>query len=152
MIKRTVQKHGITFLKYAVVGVSGTLIDVLIYTVLVSSTNLGVDWHGRTAAATCGFLIAVLNNYTWNRLWTFQSRHRKMGKEFFTFFVVSCGGWLLNILCVISLSWVVYHILNLAAVADLPAWANALVKIGASGIVLVYNFIGNRFWTFKEKL
>ena len=67
MIKAWLQRDGKTFLKYALVGVSGTIIDVVGFTALISLTSLN-----RFIAASLSFVAAVINNYSWNRIWTFQ--------------------------------------------------------------------------------
>ena len=55
--------------KFGVVGASGYAVNLAVYSALV----LGLDVH-YLAAAVCSFLVAVTNNYTWNRLWTFRNQ------------------------------------------------------------------------------
>lgn len=138
-----------TFIKYVVVGISGTIIDVAGFTGLVHYTNIS-----RNGAATISFIAAVINNFTWNRLWTFKSRVKNIGKQFFEFLLVSIGGLVLNLLFLSLFSYLFVSSLELPDVESLPAWANASAKLGASGVVLIYNFLANRFITFspgKEK-
>ena len=55
--------------KFCVVGASGYAVNLAVYSLLV----LGLDVH-YVPAAICSFLVAVTNNYTWNRLWTFRAQ------------------------------------------------------------------------------
>ena len=53
--------------KFCAVGASGYVVNLLVYVALLDGANL----HYRLAA-TGSFLVAVTNNYLWNRLWTFR--------------------------------------------------------------------------------
>jgi dolichol-phosphate mannosyltransferase len=128
-------------LKYALVGVSGTFIDIGLFALLLARTVLS-----PTIAATLSFILAVINNYTWNRLWTYAHVPKKnVHKQFAKFFFVSCGGLVLNILFLHLFSFGLSHVFF-----PLPIWGSVLAKIGASGMVLVYNFLLNTFWTFSS--
>ncbi len=143
--KALLKKHGWTFIKYALVGASGTIIDVAGFTLLVER---GV---GRNIAAVTSFIAAVVNNYTWNRLWTFHSHNKAVKTQFVKFLLVSIIGLLLNLFFLSVFSGMLASYVQVSVEA-LPAWANASAKLGASGVVLIYNFLANRFWTFKESL
>lgn len=153
-LRNIANNHGKVFLKYAVVGVSGTLIDVLLFTFLIATTPLGNTIGGHVAAATVSFVLAVVNNYTWNRKWTFRSHKAAIHRQFTKFFLVSSGGWLLNTLFLTLFSFVLLQFFIGGIVVPqsdvLPTWGSTLAKIGASCVVLVYNFLANRFWTFAE--
>ena len=146
MIKRTLKHHGIPFLKYALVGVSGTILDVGLFTLLVAVTPLGETLLGHIIAATITFTIAVSNNYFWNSRWTFKEHARRDKKQFFQFFLVSIIGWALNTFFLTVFSTLFIHLFS-----TLTPLLSALAKICASGIVLIYNFLMNRFWTFKKR-
>src|ERR671910_3179538 len=70
--------------KFCVVGGSGYVVNLLVYTALLD----GADWHYR-AAATGSFVVAVGNNYLWNRLWTFRHRRGHFAHQGLRFFLVS---------------------------------------------------------------
>ena len=55
----------------AAVGASGYVVNLVVYTALLNGAGLHY-----AAAATCSFLVAVTNNYLWNRLWTFRAPAR----------------------------------------------------------------------------
>jgi putative flippase GtrA len=85
----------------------------------------------------------VLNNYTWNRLWTFkESRKAKKRRQLVKFAMVSLVGLLLNSLIVLIMAVI------LEPFVSEPLSYN-LAKVIATGIILFWNFGANRFWTFR---
>ena len=54
--------------KFSGVGVSGYVVNLAVYAALLRGAGLHY-----ALAATVSFLVAVTNNYTWNRLWTFHA-------------------------------------------------------------------------------
>src|SRR5215218_1573888 len=62
------------FLKFAFVGVIGTILDLTLSNILmkfvfhVSKENAGTP---VLIASTLGFGVAVINNFIWNRYWTY---------------------------------------------------------------------------------
>lgn len=149
MIKAWLQRDGKTFLKYAVVGVSGTIIDVAGFTALISLTSLN-----RFVAASMSFVAAVINNYSWNRIWTFQDHVHEIKKQFPKFFAVSVVGLLLNLFFLWLIALIIASLFTaigfIPSVEAMPTWGQTLAKLGASACVLTYNFLANRYWTFKQ--
>ena len=68
MIKDFVKKFK-PFLKYCVVGVLGTLLDLAALFVFVEYVGIAV-----IPATTLSFLLAVTNNFILNKTWTFKSK------------------------------------------------------------------------------
>jgi len=58
-----------TFLKFAVVGGSGIIVNMLVFLILTNYTSI----HHLVASAIATE-IAILNNFTWNHIWTFKKR------------------------------------------------------------------------------
>ena len=136
------------FGKYAVVGIAGTLIDVGGFTLLIAFTPLN-----RFIAASLSFIAAVINNFTFNRLWTFQDT-RPIAELFPKFLAVSLIGLALNLGCLWFYSALLQWILQigglLPAGAAIPTYVSTLGKIGASGTVFLYNYLANKWWTFQK--
>ena len=63
------------FLKFMVVGTIGFVIDFGTLNLLVLLAGLDV-----LVANTISFSLAVLSNFTWNRLWTYPSKPRPMNR------------------------------------------------------------------------
>jgi putative flippase GtrA len=118
--------------KFGAVGASGYAINLAVYTALLR----GAGFHYATAA-TCSFLVAVTNNYIWNRLWTFHAQRGHVGWQGLRFLVVA----------------LVAYAANLALLAGFIALGLDKVLSQAIAVVLVtpLNFIGNKLWSFRSR-
>jgi putative flippase GtrA len=117
--------------KFCVVGASGYVVNLTVYSLLVA----GADVH-YLPAAVCSFLVAVTNNYTWNRLWTFRHQRGHLGLQGARFFTVSTLALLANL--------TVLTVLVALGVPEIPAQAIAIV------LVTPLNFVGNKLWSFRR--
>jgi putative flippase GtrA len=117
--------------KFATVGATGYALNLAVYTALLR----GAGWH-YIYAATVSFLVAVTNNYLWNRLWTFRDQRGHVGFQGLRFFTVA----------------VVAYGANLGILSALIALGMDKVAAQAIAIVLVtpLNFIGNKLWSFAR--
>jgi putative flippase GtrA len=118
--------------KFSTVGASGYVVNLAVFSSLV----LGVDLH-HLPAATISFLVAVTNNYTWNRLWTFRGVRGHVAYQGIRFLVVAVCALLANLLLLELLIWFGVH--------KIPAQATAIV------LVMPLNFIGNKLWSFRRR-
>ena len=116
-------------MKFCVVGASGYLVNLWVFSLLV----LVLDVH-YIPAAVCSFLVAVTNNYTWNRVWTFRAQRGHVAYQGMRFFVVSTIALCANL--------VVLHLLVTVGLAEVLAQAIAIV------LVTPVNFVGNKLWSF----
>ena len=66
----------VQFIKFALVGASGTLINLG----LVELTNGVFEWN-YYLALTIGFVVSVLSNFILNDIWTFNPRFGKSKKK-----------------------------------------------------------------------
>ena len=117
--------------KFCVVGASGYAVNLAVYTALLRGAGL----HYIVAAA-CSFLVAVTNNYTWNRLWTFRHQRGHVAYQGLRFLVVS--------LLALGANLLVLHVLVGFGVGKIAGQAIAIV------LVTPLNFIGNKLWSFKK--
>jgi putative flippase GtrA len=118
--------------KFCTVGASGYLVNLGVYTVLLKWAGL----HYLTAAS-CSFLVAVLNNYWWNRHWTFRGQRGHFAYQGMRFAVVSA----------VALG------VNLGVLRALVALGLGEVIAQAIAIVAVtpLNFVGNKLWSFRGR-
>ena len=70
--------------KFCVVGATGYAVNLVVYTLLLKQAGLHY-----TTAAIGSFLVAVTNNYAWNRLWTFRGQRGHVVFQGLRFLVVS---------------------------------------------------------------
>ena len=122
-------KHARQFVKFVLVGLTTTAINFAVYVVLLLA---GVYY---LTAAVAAFSVATLNSYTWNRIWTFRAGRHHVGK-LAKFTMVQLAGLSLNLLGL----WL---LVEYAGLHEFPA------QVLANGAVVVSNFIGNKFWTFR---
>jgi len=118
--------------KFCVVGATGYAVNLGVFSLLV----LAFDVH-YIPAAVCSFLVAVANNYTWNRLWTFRDQRGHLGYQGMRFLVVSTIALGANLL--------VLHLLVSAGLLEVVGQAIAIV------LVTPVNFVGNKLWSFGPR-
>lgn len=118
--------------RFCVVGASGYVVNLTVYTLLLR----GVGLH-YAVAAVGSFLVAVTNNYTWNRLWTFRRHRGNVVVQGARFFVVSVLALCANL--------AVLGLLVAAGVGEVLGQALAIV------LVTPVNFVGNKLWSFRRR-
>jgi putative flippase GtrA len=115
--------------RFAVVGASGYAVNLAVFALAFSVAGLD-----HRIAATAAFLVAVTNNFTWNRIWTFRRPDGRISRQAARFLTVSLAGFALNL--------VLLEVLIAADVPELAAQATAVA------LVMPFNFLLNRRWTF----
>ena len=118
--------------KFCVVGATGYVVNLAVYTALLE----GGDLH-YVPAAIGSFLVAVTNNYAWNRLWTFRGQRGHVVFQGLRFLVVSTIALGANLL--------VLHLLVQAGLGEVVSQALAIM------IVTPVNFVGNKLWSFRHR-
>jgi dolichol-phosphate mannosyltransferase len=117
--------------KFLVVGLSGYVVNLAVFT--FSLKVLGVH---HIAAATIAFGVAVMNNFWWNRHWTFTAGDGHAGFQAARFFTVSVVAFLIQL-----------------GLLELLITAAGLPKVAAQALSLVLatpvNFVGNKLWSFR---
>ena len=94
---------------------------------------------GKSSAyplASGSFLVAVSNNYAWNRVWSFRGQRGHVVFQGLRFLVVSAAALCANLV-------MLYVLVRLGA-GELLAQALAIV------IVTPVNFVGNKLWSFRR--
>jgi len=119
-------------LKFCVVGASGYVVNLAVYTLL-----LDVVGFNYISAAVGSFLVAVTNNYGWNRIWTFRAHRGGVAYQGMRFFIVSTIALLANL--------AVLHFLVTLGLGEVVAQAIAIV------LVTPVNFVGNKLWSFGPR-
>jgi putative flippase GtrA len=117
--------------KFCTVGLTGYVVNLSIYAALLAA---GLHY---LPAACCSFLVAVTNNYTWNRLWTFRHHRGHVAIQGLRFFVVSAVALCANLLFLSTL--VAFGVPKLTAQAI------------AIALVTPWNFVANKLWSFRRR-
>ena len=120
----------VQLLKFCAVGASGYAVNLAVFYVCVELLGL----H-HLVGATVAFIVAVTNNFWWNRHWTFRARSGRPGFQAARFFTVSITAFLFAA-SVLEL---------LVSVAGMPELAAQAISIA---VATPLNFIGNKMWSF----
>jgi putative flippase GtrA len=122
------------FFKFGLVGATGALVNYLLYSLLL---------HVNTAhwlAYAAGFILGGVNNYWWNRLWTFRSQGHP-AKELAQFISVS------------AVALGISELVLFGALRLLPAampLRNSAAWLAATLVGMGWNFFVNKYWTFRH--
>jgi putative flippase GtrA len=116
--------------RFTAVGASGYVVNLATFALVVHV--LDGDYR---LAAVAAFLVAVTNNFFWNRHWTFDASDGHAGRQAARFLIVSAGAFLVN-LALLEL------LVSAAGIPEVPAQAIAVAAATPC------NFLGNRLWTF----
>ena len=142
-------KERTRFLKFAIVGAVGSALDFGIMNLLTHLFNMRLVFAG-----TISFLCAVVNNFTGNRFWTYpESRSRHMLHQLGMFFVVNAAGIAIRIPI---LHFVEPPMANaFASLAHLPQTSSEILAKNATlglaiGVVMLWNYFVNRYWTYND--
>jgi putative flippase GtrA len=123
--------HWLELARFAVVGASGYAINLAVFAAAIAAH---VDYRVAAAAA---FGVALLNNFAWNRLWTFRDARGSARAQAARFVVVSVAAFLLSLAVLDSL-------VRLGA-PELPAQAAAVLA------VTPVSFLANKLWSFRPR-
>ncbi len=153
------------FLRFSVVGVIGAVVDLGTLT-LLQATLLPPSSRSYVELATAiAFLVAVVNNFLWNRFWTYpDSRSRTIRRQLAQFTLVNAVGLAVRT-TLISASYAFLGVTLMplalplvrvlrpdylptatteAKLGTLSAWVVAVI------VVMLWNFFINRYWTYSD--
>ncbi len=120
----------VQFIKFGIVGVSNTLLTLIVYTLLLKVFGV---WY--LAASAIGFAVGATNGFLLNRRWTFRE-HVGDALTPVRWAIVQSGGLGINL----GLLYLLVHDGHLDKL---------LAQVGATAVVTVTTFIVNRAWTFR---
>jgi putative flippase GtrA len=152
------------FLKFAVVGIIGAIIDYATYTILnrlgwfdsvTVPLPFGLMLTGLGISGTIALTLAVISNFIWNRYWTYpDSRSKPLMLQLLLFFAINVVGVFIRI-PVIELLSKPFANIALSILPHLPqSTASWLGETGSWGlavvIVMFWNFFVNRYLTYND--
>jgi dolichol-phosphate mannosyltransferase len=119
-------------LRFGLVGASGYVVNLAVFTLAVHGADMRYQ-----VAATLAFLVAVSNNFLWNRQWTFKARDGVAHHQAARFLLVSVAAFAagLGLLTIL---------VELGGMPEVPAQALAIVA------VTPLSFMANRLWSFSR--
>ncbi|WP_436414978.1 GtrA family protein [Petrimonas sp.] len=119
------------FIKFGIVGGTGIIVDFSITWICKEKLQLN-----KYISNSIGFLFAATSNYILNRIWTFQSSNKQIVREYISFLFISLIGLGFNNLVIFILH-------------EKMKMNFYFAKIIATGIVVLWNFFANYYFTFR---
>ena len=116
--------------RFGLVGASGYIVNLAVFALLVHGADAG-----HRMAATGAFVVAVANNFLWNRRWTFRGHTELAHRQAVRFLVVSVGAFIFNLI-------VLEVLVSVVGLPDVPSQAIAIAA------ATPLSFLGNKLWTF----
>jgi putative flippase GtrA len=142
-------REGARFAKFLVVGTIGAVVDFGTFNLLTAGLHF---WP--VPSSVCSFFAAVCSNFIFNRFWTYpDSRSKPIWRQAGQFTAVNAVG--------LAIRTPLFAVL-------IPIWFGALQKTGftlpfppeqlsrnlalgcAVFVVLIWNFVINRVWTYND--
>ncbi len=138
------------FLKFAFVGTVGAVVDFGMMNLLRNFLSFPL-----VLAGTISFIAAILNNFIWNRYWTYpDSRSKPIARQLIEFSLVSVTGLVIRIPILLLVEPIVQRLVGWFPY-QIPFFttenlsANLTLAI-AVVVVLFWNFFVNRYWTYND--
>lgn len=137
------KKTFVQLLKYGVIGVSNTLITLVVFYVI--NTLMGLDY---AVANTLGYILGLINSFVWNRTWVFCTGGnvwREAG--LFALGFIICFALQMGVS-----QWLLSTSLHDLAISWLPMKNTGENVIMCLSMVVytLANYVYNRFVTFKK--
>ncbi len=153
------------FLRFSVVGVIGAVVDLGTLTLLQASLLPPSSRSYVELATAIAFLVAVVNNFLWNRFWTYpDSRSRSIRRQLVQFTLVNAVGLAVRTSLIsatyaflgVTLMPLALLLVRMLRPDYLPS-ANTEAKLGTLAawmiaviVVMLWNFFVNRYWTYSD--
>ena len=141
--------EGKRFVKFLVVGTIGAVVDFGTFNLLTAAGRLP-----PVPSSVASFIAAVISNFLFNRFWTYpDSRSKPIWRQFIQFCGVNLIGLFIRTPLFAVLIPVWRGILDesgLPAAAAGEQMARNMALGCAVLVVLVWNFVVNRFWTYND--
>jgi putative flippase GtrA len=127
-VRRT--HNWLQLVRFAAVGASGYVVNLVTFAICVHA--IGIDYR---IASVIAFVVSVINNFWWNRHWTFGARDEHPMFQGVRFFAVSLVAFGFTYVILISLVG-----------AGLPKVVSQAIAIVAATPL---SFIGQKLWSFR---
>lgn len=137
------------FIKFATVGAFGAVIDFGFFNIFTSLVGVPA-----IISSGISFILAVASNFVFNRYWTYpDSRSKSLARQAIQFLLISLVGMGIRLILFALLE---IPLINMAAdlfsnIGLSPTFIghNATLAF-AILVVLMWNYIANRYWTYND--
>ncbi|MEN6481132.1 MAG: GtrA family protein [Anaerolineaceae bacterium] len=143
-------KELVRFLRFAIVGAVGAVIDFGIFNLLTQITDIKAVW-----ASVISFIAAVISNFIWNRYWTYpDSRSKPITQQMVQFIIISLVGLGIRAASFSALETILLQFftqkLPQTFVFTPTFVAHNFTLAILILIVMIWNFLANRIWTYND--
>lgn len=121
-------------IQFSVVGATGYGINLLVLAFCVHVA--GIEYH---VAAALAWTVAGVNNFIWNRHWTFSAGDGRVHVQALRFLLVS----------LVALG---FNEIALTALVEGGGLSSVLAQVPALAASTPLNFLGNKLWSFRVDL
>jgi putative flippase GtrA len=137
------------FFRFMIVGLIGAVVDFGTFNLLTLLAHVPAVW-----ASVCSFTAAITSNFLWNRFWTYpDSRSKPVARQLIQFAVVNLVGLAIRTPLFAGLESPLRRFFA-SSFSTLPLPADVLghnlALALAVGVVLLWNFFINRYWTYND--
>ena len=152
------KKSFIQLIKFALIGVLNTLVDIIVYSALVWVFNIKAESVIIIALFNIiSYSCGMLNSFVLYTHWTFKSEYKRTKREFIEFIILNVITCVLSYALQLLLKSTVFSggitewACELIKYDDINKMTLWLSKILATGVVLVFNFVGSKLLVFNKK-
>ena len=124
-------RNWLQLFQFGLVGASGYVVNLAVFALFNGPLNIHY-----IAAAILAFCVAVMNNFWWNRHWTFDAKHGHAGFQAARFFTVSLVALIIQLV-----------VLKLLVSGGMSEFRSQAISVA---IAMPVNFVGNKLWTFDD--
>jgi dolichol-phosphate mannosyltransferase len=125
------QHNWLQLVRFATVGASGYVVNLAVFAFCVHM--LSIDYR---LSAVIAFVVSVVNNFWWNRHWTFDAKHDHPMFQGARFFAVS----------IVAFAFTYVVLIVLVGGVGLPKVVGQAIAI-TTGTPL--SFLGQKLWSFR---
>ena len=138
------------FIKFTLVGFIGAIVDFGVFNLL--STFLHVN---AILASVISFCMAIMSNFIWHRYWTYaDSRSKPLHQQIGQFVTVHVIGLVIRTPIFAFLEFVLiaqFQTMHFSIYSlDATILGHNLALAVAVGVVMLWNFFANRYWTYND--
>ncbi|WP_027363524.1 GtrA family protein [Desulfotruncus alcoholivorax] len=130
---QAIKQNARSLLLFSLVGLSNTLIDYLVFFLLY---HWFYDYY--LAVQVISYWCGMVNSYLLNKYWTFQSKNVPSRAEILKFVTVNA--------LALSVSSITLYV-----VSHNFGFNMFICKTMATGMSLVVNYTGSKYWVFKDE-
>jgi putative flippase GtrA len=125
---------GVQFVRFATVGVINTVVDISIYFLLTRYLGFGMELI--FVAKAISYIVATLNSFFLNRLWTFGKKEAFQWRELLLFYLTVGSGIFINV----GVHFINVHVLSL----------NDMVSVLIAAVLTaIWGFLWSKYFVFR---